>query len=78
MNFRKMRRDLKVQIKVLAVAIFIVFLIAVTGCSGSYRFGTASKIYCSAIGLASGQSEINKVANDKAKGVNQIETNVEH
>lgn len=41
----------KVQIKVLAVAIFIVFIIALTGCAGNYTLGDSTKMYCQAVEL---------------------------
>ena len=41
----------KVQIKVLAFCIFIVFLISITSCSGNYSMGDSTKLYCSAVDL---------------------------
>lgn len=43
----------KVQIKMLAIAIFIVFLISVSGCSGNYSMGDSTKLYCSAVDIPS-------------------------
>ena len=41
----------KVQIKVLAVAILIVLLIALSGCAGNYTLGDSTKMYCQAVEL---------------------------
>lgn len=44
-------QSVKIQIKVLAVAIFIVLIIALTGCAGNYTLGDSTKMYCQAVEL---------------------------
>ncbi len=46
-NFQSSR----IQIRILAVAIFIVFIISVTGCAGNYTLGDSTKMYCQAVDL---------------------------
>ena len=39
-------RDIKLHIRVLAFAVLILYCIVLSGCSGNYRFGDTSKVYC--------------------------------
>lgn len=52
-------QSLRVQIKILAVAILILFILTLTGCAGNYTLGDSTKMYCQAVEL---QKETSKKA----------------
>ena len=70
-RIRKMRflRDIKLHIKVLTFAVIILYCIVLSGCSGNYRIGDTSKVYCQAVD-AIDPVEMSKVLKN--------ETTVEH
>ncbi len=63
---RKMKflRDIKLQIKLLAVAVAILYCLVLSGCSGNYRIGDTSKVYCHAVDTPD-PVEMSKVTEDE-------------
>jgi len=71
----KLFKDIRLHIKLIWVAILILALLQLSGCSGNYRLGDTSKIYCAAVTYdPAKQLEVTTVKS----GDDTIETTVEH
>ena len=60
----KLFKDIRLHIKLIWVAIFILALLQLSGCSGNYRLGDTSKVYCAAVETPN-PAEKSKVTQDE-------------
>jgi len=58
------KTPLKIQLRLLILAIAIVLFLALSGCSGNYRIGDTSKVYCAAVETPN-PAEKSKVTKDE-------------